>query len=176
MAHMNKRHVLIIRGYPGSGKTSVGKTLEHDGYGRFVDHNAILTFIASITGDDEGIYDDIHSLELAMVRKILADDSSVIVARGFSSAASIRPYRDVVKRSGCKVTIIRLQAELSELKVGVQAIERKTEFNPTVSAEALQRWIKNNPIEPVDDEVIIDASPDLQSVVAAAKRCISAAW
>ena len=54
--------LIILRGYPGSGKKTIGKALEAEGLGKFVDHNAILTFIANIVGDDEGIYDDIVNL------------------------------------------------------------------------------------------------------------------
>ena len=48
--------LIILRGYPGSGKTTVGKRLEKQGLGIFIDHNAILTFVASIAGNDTWIY------------------------------------------------------------------------------------------------------------------------
>lgn len=86
---MTKQKLIILRGYPGSGKTTVGKLLEKKNQGVLVDHNAILTFLANIVGDDEGIYEDIHILEKAMARKLLKDKKNVIVARGFSSSDSV---------------------------------------------------------------------------------------
>jgi broad-specificity NMP kinase len=70
--------LIILRGYPGSGKTTVAKLLEREGCGVFIDHNAILTFIAGFTGNDEGIYHEIHALELAMTSKLLRDGKSAI--------------------------------------------------------------------------------------------------
>lgn len=157
--------LIIIRGHPGSGKTTLGKALEGAGYGRFVDHNQILTFIASIAGDDDGIYDDIAQLEQAITRKLLRQGHDVIVARGFSSVSSMQPYVDIAQNERAKLLILRLDAPSEALAVRVQSIERHNDFNPTVTAEALDKWIRANPIEAVDDETLIDASQPVATVV-----------
>ena len=62
------QRLTIIRGYPGSGKTTIGKRLEDQKLGIFIDHNRILTFIAQFTTNDDGLYDEISQLELAMTK------------------------------------------------------------------------------------------------------------
>jgi len=124
--------LIILRGYPGSGKTTIGKHLQAEGIGKFIDHNAILTFIAGIAGDDEGIYDEIAQLELAMCKKLLVDDSDVIVARGFSGLSSIQAYEAVASELGVTIKILRLNVDRNELIRRVQSPERKLDFNPTI--------------------------------------------
>lgn len=155
--------LVIIRGYPGSGKTTLGKELQSRGVGRFIDHNSILTFIASIVGDDEGIYRDIASLELAMTKKLLVDGKDVIVARGFSSTSSVEDYLALVKGSEARVFIFRLMVPLDILKERVQSPERLQDFNPTVSPDILQEWIEDNPLEDVPGEFIVNSNQLLSS-------------
>ncbi len=154
--------LIILRGYPGSGKTTIGKQLAKHGHGTFIDHNAILNFVADITGDDDGIYEEIGELELAMTVKLLKKGTSVIVARGFSSQESIKKY---LNKATAEVLIIRLAANESLLAQRVQAPDRSKDFNPTITAEALTSWIKDNPLEDIEDEKIIDAAGSVDVVV-----------
>lgn len=157
--------LIILRGYPGSGKTTIGKTLEAEGLGRFVDHNAILTFIANITGNDDGIYEDIANLELAITRKLLQDGSSVIVARGFSSLASMKPYEDIARLLQAEVKIIRLTVDEQQLADRVQSSERLNDFNPTVTPESLRAWVQENPLIDHSSELIVDNDGLLEETV-----------
>ena len=165
--------LIIIRGYPGSGKTTLGKALQSAGCGQFIDHNQILTFIAKITGDDEGIYGEIHSLEQGMVKKLLNQNQDVIVARGFSSCSSLRPYTDIARNAGAHIVIFRLDASQDTLSARVQAPERRNDFNPTITQSALTKWIQDNPLEVYDGEVVIDGNPPLDEVVASALAALN---
>ena len=158
--------VIILRGYPGSGKTTIGKELQKANIGTFIDHNSILTFVADIAGDDDGIYDDIANLELAIARKLLREGKSVIVARGFSSLNSLRMYEDLATSLDVTVRIFRLDVDLTELSIRVESNERKDDFNPTVSRNALHDWISNNPIVDQTSEIRIDNNQSLDLVVA----------
>ena len=157
--------LIIIRGYPGFGKTTLGKELQSRGIGEFIDHSAILTFIANIVGDDEGIYQDIANLELAMARKLLVGGRDTIVARGFSSALSVAEYLALAESSGSEVFIVRLQLPLDILRRRVQSPDRLQDFNPTVSPRILEEWIKSNSIEDIDGEFIINSDQSLSRVV-----------
>ena len=157
--------LIILRGYPGSGKTTIGKQLEAKGLGKFIDHNAILTFIAGIAGDDEGIYDEIAELELAMCKKLLADGSDVIVARGFSSLSSLRSYEVAASELGVAMNIIRLDVDKSELLRRVQSPERELDFNPTVDETHAMDWMNDNPIQDHPSEIIIDNTAPVDEVV-----------
>ncbi|MES2630367.1 MAG: AAA family ATPase [Patescibacteria group bacterium] len=157
--------LIIIRGYPGSGKTTVGKLLEQNGIGRFVDHNMILTFLANIVGDDDDIYDEIAQLEQAMCRKILSKGESAIVARGFSSTNSIDEYVNIAKKLNIKPIIIRLDVEESVLVKRVQSPERKLDFNPTIDEAHVKEWIAGNPLESYENEIVIDNEQPLSVVI-----------
>ena len=157
--------LIILRGYPGSGKTTIGKQLHATGASEFIDHNAILTFIANIAGDDEGIYDEIAQLELAMCRKLLTEGKSVIVARGFSSLGSIDSYTSMATELGVETKIIRLKVSQQELINRVQSAERKLDFNPTIDESHALDWMTNNPIENHPDEMVIDNERPLNEVI-----------
>lgn len=96
--------LILLRGYPGSGKTTIGKLLEKRGVGKFIDHNAILTFISTISGDDDGIYDDIANLEQAIARKLLTankidfSEDVIITIQDLSTKLSIKLPRQYSPR------------------------------------------------------------------------------
>jgi adenylate kinase family enzyme len=157
--------LIIIRGYPGSGKTTIAKALAEAGIGKFIDHNAILTFIANLASNDDGIYEEIANLELGMTRKLLNENSTVLVARGFSNLESIKGYEDIASELGLEYTVIRLEVDKSTLCTRVQSKERLDDFNPTVTERALTRWIENNPLISHPLEKIIDNTRPKNEVV-----------
>lgn len=160
------KQLIILRGYPGSGKTSVGNLLGEDPGRVFIDHNKILTLVASIAGNDEGIYDEIHAFEIVLAKKVLTEGKSVIVGRGFSSSKSIEPYNIMAEKYGAQIQVIRLQAPHELLEKRVEESTRSSDFNPVLSAESLRKWVKDNPLEEVKGEMLIDASQPLKSVCA----------
>jgi predicted kinase len=168
------QRLIIIRGYPGSGKTTLGKLLEGRHYGAFIDHNQILTFIAGITGDDEGIYDEIHALERVMCRKLLKNGSSVIVARGFSSATSVQAYAAIAEQASVPCDILRLNVPPQVLAQRVVAPERRTDYNPTLTPAALTSWVERNPLESIEFEHSIDGSESIETVAATVESILSA--
>lgn len=155
----------ILRGYPGSGKTTIGKRLHAIGKGEFIDHNAILTFIAQIAGNDDGIYDEIAKLELAICGKLLSEGRDVIVARGFSSLSSIKKYEDLASGLGVEIKIIRLAVGEQELINRVQSLERQRDFNPTIDEAHASSWMTNNPLESHPNEIVIDNEEPLERVI-----------
>ncbi len=158
--------LIILRGYPGSGKTTVGKRLSDENVGTFIDHSSILTFIANIAGNDDGIYEDIASLELAITQKLLKEQKSVIIARGFSSPESLQQYENVAVKLGIKPIIFRLNVDHTILSNRVASSERLGEFNPTATKEALDVWIENNSLVDHPLEKVIDNSQSLDKTVA----------
>ncbi len=157
--------LIILRGYPGSGKTTIGKRLQANGIGEFIDHNAILTFIARVTGDDEGIYDEIAQLELAICKKLLSEGKNVIVARGFSSLSSLAPYEKAAGDVDTETKIFRLSVDDSELIRRVQNPERKLDFNPTIDETHALDWMRDNPIDIHPYEIVIDNNRLLDDVI-----------
>lgn len=164
--------LVLIRGYPGSGKTTVGKALQEEGVGRFIDHNAILTFIASIVGNDEGIYEEIHVLEKSMTKKLLAQGDTAIVARGFSNSQRISEYYLIAKELNARFYAFTLKADINILEHRVQAPERRSDFNPTTTPNALLRWVDGNPLEKYEGEIILDASEQVEVIVKKIKQLL----
>lgn len=157
--------LIILRGYPGSGKTTIGKILQKKGFGVFIDHNRILTFIADIANNDIGIYDEIHRLEQAITKKLLGEGQSVVVARGFSSAKSMEPYRNMANKLASEYFVFRLEVPFEILAKRVTAPERKVEHNPTVSADSLNDWVASNHMQAIEKETLINASQPIEQVV-----------
>ena len=163
---MSERKLILLRGYPGSGKTTIGKELESHGVGKFIDHNSILTFVAGIAGNDDGIYDEIANLELAISKKLLSEGESVIVARGFSKLAQIAVYEAAAESLDIKSLVVRLEVSREELLQRVQSPERQLDFNPTTNEEAANDWMNQNPIEDHPDEIVIDNNQPFKESVA----------
>jgi shikimate kinase len=157
--------LIILRGYPGSGKTTIGKRMQAEEIGKFIDHNAILTFLAQITGDDEGIYDEIAQLELAISKKLLAEGNVVIIARGFSSLSSMQTYEAAAGELGVVIKILRLNVDKDELVRRVQSPERKLDFNPTIDEAHAVEWMNNNPMQDHPSEIIVDNSAPVDEVI-----------
>lgn len=167
---MSERKLIILRGYPGSGKTTVGKGLESHGVGKFIDHNSILNFVAGIAGNDDGIYNEISNLELAIAKKLLSEGESVIVARGFSKLAQIAVYEVAAEDLDIKSLVVRLEVSRDELLQRVQSPERKFDFNPTTNEAASSEWMDKNPLEDHPSEVVIDNNRPLEDSLAEIER------
>ncbi|MBN2585213.1 AAA family ATPase [Patescibacteria group bacterium] len=157
--------LIILRGYPGSGKTTLGKALESAGAGKLVDHNQILGDIAKITGNDDGIYEEIHALEQAVAKKIMTDGQTVIVARGFSSVDSIQPYIKIAEELHMPYSIFRLDVPTEILKQRVSSPERQNGWNPTTTPEALEVWAAGHPMKSIDGEIILDSTKPIDALV-----------
>ena len=167
-----KNKLIILRGYPGSGKTTLGKALEANGEVRFVDHNSILNLITEITGNDDGIYDEIHKLEQAITKKLLGENKSVIIARGFGESNSIEPYIDIAKELGIPYTVFRIEVPVETLKERVISSERKEGSNLTTTPEALVSWVEKHPMEPIDGEVVLDGTKSIDELVEEIKNTV----
>ena len=161
----NMSNLILIRGYPASGKSTQGKLLQQEGKGTFIDHNDILNFISSYTKNDDGIYEDINNLELAMTNKLLEENNDVIVARGFSSLDSIQKYINVGTKNNSKIYIFRIDADISNLENRVLDPNRKSGFNPVNEKESLSKYIKDSPMQNLDNEIIINSNLDKNEVL-----------
>lgn len=158
-------NLIILRGYPGSGKTTLGKALQDRGLGTFIDHNEILNYLCSIVGSDKGIYDKIHQLELGMARQILQSGKTAIVARGFSTKESVQPYVDMAKEAGADIKIVRLDVAQDVLEERVTQKNRQKDAISIKDPQELRKYIDDHPFESWPGEVELDANKDVTSLV-----------
>jgi len=169
---MSNQKLIIIRGYPGSGKTTVGKALARESIGIFIDHNKILTFLAVIVSNDLGIYDEIQALEQAIAKKLLADNKNVIVARGFSKRETVEIYINIAKETQSEIYILRLEVSDSNLRSRVVAEERNKDYNPTITEADLSAWMHENPMEIIESEHEIDANKPMSQILSHVLRIL----
>ena len=167
------KRLIILRGYPGSGKTTVGKIFASKGYGIFIDHNAILTFIASYTENDVGIYDQINQLEMSMTKKLLQDGKSVIIARGFGKRSSMEGYMEAALLTSSKIDVVRLEVSSDKLALRVQSPDRTADFNPTKTPAALNKWMAINPLEDRHEDIVIDAGIKIEQVIQEIEKALN---
>jgi predicted kinase len=157
--------LIVIRGYPGSGKSTLGRRLQSEGYGVFIDHNELLNRIVSMTGDSEGIYDEIVRLELAMVRKLLVSGKDVIIGRGFATEAGVDDYLAAAEEAGASHIVIRLDASEELLAQRVKSPTRKNDYTPISTPERLHEWIQTHPMEDIGSEVCVDIARPFDQVL-----------
>jgi adenylate kinase family enzyme len=164
--------LIVIRGYPGSGKSTLGRRLQKEGYGVFIDHNELLNQIVQFTGDDEGIYDDIVQLELALVRKLLDDGKDVIVARGFTTEGGVVDYLHLAEEAGAGHIVLHLDGPEELLGKRVLSPSRKDDYTPISTPEQLHAWMAEHPMEQIENEVKIDVAQPFDQMLQEVEKAI----
>lgn len=163
---MNMQKLIIIRGYPGSGKSTVSKKLVESAGLELVDHNHLLNLIRPFNGGtDEGIYEEVHSLELAIARSWLRKGKSVVVARGFASAASLSPYLAMAESEKVTPLVVTLEVPHNILAERVTSPER-LENGFATTPEYLNAWIASHPMEPIEGEYRLNGEQSPEDLVA----------
>jgi predicted kinase len=102
-----ERHLILFRGAPGAGKTTLAK--------------AIGNYLAPIEADDwrnyEKPYDKAQNVKahtwckLETERWMLADSQLLVVANTFVKKETLQPYIDVAKEYGYKVTVFHVRGD-----------------------------------------------------------------
>ncbi|MDB4490103.1 ATP-binding protein [bacterium] len=128
------RQLILIRGLPGSGKTTVAKTLDVD-----VIHEADNFFIT------DGSYKfnqqqlpQAHKQCQDLTLQSLKDDKKVAVCNTFSRQWELEPYIKIGKQTNTKMLIIDLS---DQLLTDHQLAERNVHLVPIqVISNMRQRW------------------------------------
>lgn len=108
---MQNLQLILIRGVPGSGKTTLAKStmaaaslmgtplkhFEADQY--FEDENGVYTFDASLLRHA-------HAACQFQTEEALLHGYNVIVSNTFTTLKEVRPYHDIAERVGCDFEIL----------------------------------------------------------------------
>jgi len=113
MAAEQFAQLVLLRGYTGVGKTTVGQALAEQNSWRLIDHDTLQHTVCSQIGDDEVICDEINRLELSLVAEVLRQGESAIVAQNFIKRSQLEPYLRLARQYRARSQVVRLQAPLS---------------------------------------------------------------
>ena len=148
-------HLIVLRGYPASGKSTVGRELEALGAGTFIDHNYLMSVVSAMAGEDDGIYAELSRLELAMARKHLSEEKSAILDGTYATKESLMPLAALVESTLIPLVVFRLDAPLEVLR------RRNAELGEEgMAPELLDRWLAEHPYQPWYGEHIMEAEGD----------------
>jgi len=100
-----KPELVIIRGLPGSGKSTIAKSMTGH-----VNFNADMFFT-----DDEGNYNyerkkiaDAHNWCIGMVYYALSEGKQVVVSNTFTTINEMQPYLDMCVEFGIKPLVVNM--------------------------------------------------------------------
>lgn len=107
-----KNELVLIRGLPGSGKSTIARAMagyvhyETDQY--FVDANGVYRF-------DPANLKDAHQWCQVCVDDELAGGVNVVVANTFTQRWEMQPYLNMAKRMGIKVRVITAKGQFESI-------------------------------------------------------------
>lgn len=107
-------NMIIIRGLPGSGKTTLGQCLSYCGMGKLfeADHyfyvGPIYKYVASLLGYA-------HEDCRRRTQRHLARGGSVIIANTFTTRAEMQPYLDLAKQYQARLQVIECHASFGSV-------------------------------------------------------------
>lgn len=117
-------HLLLIRGLPGSGKSTIARKYAERGYRHY---EADMFFI---TSDGQYVFEpkkikQAHIWCQQMTHRALAHGKNVVVANTFTTRWEVQPYRDIAANVGCGIEIITATGNYKNIHgVPDHAIER----------------------------------------------------
>ena len=126
----NMKELIVMRGLPGSGKSTVAKELAGYGYVR-VCKDDIRTMLCVKSGDDEKL---VHSMYVEMLRQALLKDRNVVADCTHVQERDVESYRHIAHQYG-----------------DVRLLTRVMRVTPS---ECLLRDSKRKGLERVGEEVI----------------------
>jgi len=100
-------HLILVRGLPGSGKSTFAHMMSHHG---FLHVEADMFFVGPDGYKFNGLkIADAHDWCQKEVVRALDHGENVIVSNTFTQKWEIEPYQKMVEKTGCKLTIIKME-------------------------------------------------------------------
>jgi predicted kinase len=153
MMDRNKRPVLhLICGLPGSGKTTLGKQLEHDCNAvRFSPDDWLYRL--GIDFYDETGRAKVEGLQWELAQRLLRHGNDVVLENGFWSKKERDGYRAVAGAIGATTKVHFLDVPMAELKSRiVRRNQMRDASTPEVDPSSLDDWAAMFE-PPTDDEL-----------------------
>ncbi len=114
----NFRHLILVRGLPGSGKTTLARMFsgmgyvhaEADQFFETVDETFNRTY-----SFNPGLLPQAHAFCLARADEGLRLTGFVVVSNTFSRLWEMQPYVDLAKKHGAKLTVVETQGNYGSI-------------------------------------------------------------
>lgn len=132
----------LIRGLPGSGKSTFARELIGRGYLKSDDVHLEADMYFTKDGDYKYVSEDIpiaHNMCLGAARCLLALNRSVIVANTFTRCKEMEPYINATTLNGHNLVIYEMKGNYGSIhNVPPEALERMAKRWETLPADWLQ--------------------------------------
>lgn len=139
----------LIRGLPGSGKTTLAHQLEKDGEGIRLSPDEWMTALGFHLYD-EAARTRVEQLQWKLAQRLLANKTSVILENGFWSRQERDAYRSVAISLGAKTRLHYLSIPIEELRRRIIARNQDNPPESMVDPDDLLSW--GNLFEPPTKE------------------------
>lgn len=157
-------HLIVLRGYPASGKSTLGRELQRLGAGTFIDHNYLMKVVRAMAGEGDLIHQELNRLEMVMALQHLEKGESAILDGTYTTTASLMPLTALIEDTLTPMVVFRLDVSRESLLRRVVTPDREEEMPEFSSPELLDRWLAEHPYQPWYGEHIISGEGNSSTV------------
>lgn len=131
LGYKTEQELLLVRGHPGSGKSSLANEYELSGYQRF-ENDAFFTDSNGIYKFDFANHQKAKDVCLQKSKKALDKGMSVVVSNTFTKLSEMEPFITYAKEKGIPVRVIEMELNFGNIHAVPEevVIEKKKQFEP----------------------------------------------
>lgn len=131
LGYKTEQELLLVRGHPGSGKSSLANEYELSGYQRF-ENDAFFTDSNGIYKFDFANHQKAKDVCLQKSKKALDKGMSVVVSNTFTKLSEMEPFITYAKEKGIPVRVIEMELNFGNVHAVPEevVIEKKKQFEP----------------------------------------------
>lgn len=131
LGYKTEQELLLVRGHPGSGKSSLANEYELSGYQRF-ENDAFFTDSNGIYKFDFANHQKAKDVCLQNTKKALDKGLSVVVSNTFTKLSEMEPFITYAKEKGIPIRVIEMELNFGNVHSVPEevVIDKKKQFEP----------------------------------------------